>query len=310
MKVLVIGTGAIGLNMANHLLDKNINFDIITSSNDNVSYNYPNAIVNKYKTNLKLDFPIFGFRKINLLWLVMAILSFPFHKKQKKIIINESKKILNYQFKNCYDNEFFDSKYIFNKLLERVQDKIIYKTINNDDINKYSLEYDKVYVCVGNSYNDNNYVQYVSSYKYYCECDNKPDCLIIENMFFIEPHEDNIITIKAHIIIGDNDKYFNYDHIYNKLKNSYIWDKYKITKVNKITKGTRVVSFDLLPYYINKNNICYITGGSFNGFIFAPYVTKRILENDKYFHISRLRNKILLVYLIVIIFVIIIFIHF
>ena len=302
MKYLVIGTGAMGLNIANELLKQNIEFDIITKSNDNESYNYPNAIVNKYYIN-KPSFSMIFIRKLNFIWLLMVLLNIPFYKSNKNKIVKNSLSILkNYEFKNCSSNIYFNNKNIFNDLLNNIKHKIIYKTVTHNDIYNYSKQYDKVFVCIGHNQTQSNFLQNVGSFKFYCECDNKPNCLNVENGYFIEPHDNNNITIKCGLVIGSNNEDFDYEYTSNKLKNSYIWDKYKITKINNIKMGIRSVSFDFIPFYYNNNNIYYITGGSFNGFIFAPYVAQEILKENKYFHISRLRNKLLLLYIIIILF--------
>jgi|SaaInlStandDraft_5_1057022.scaffolds.fasta_scaffold00718_10 hypothetical protein len=308
MKYLVIGTGAIGLNIANQLKKQNIDFDIITKSNNNESYKYPNAIVNNYNIS-KITISMIFFKKINFLWILLAIFNIPFYKKKKNFIINKSLEILKkYNFKNCNNNNiYFNNKIIFNDLLNNVKDKIIYKTVTNNDIINYSILYDKVFVCVGHNYNQNNLIQNIGSFKFYCECKNKPNCLIIENGYFIEPHDSNNITIKCGLVIGSNNENYDHNYISNKLKNSYIWNKYKITKINNITMGLRSVSFDFIPYYNINKNIYYVTGGSFNGFIFAPYLAQQILKDDKYFNICRLRKKILLLYLIIFIGVLFIF---
>ena len=78
MTYLVIGAGAMGINICAELLKNNKKVVLMTKSIKSVSADYGIGILDKNISPLKLNLPFFSLKKINLIWLILFLINILF----------------------------------------------------------------------------------------------------------------------------------------------------------------------------------------------------------------------------------------
>lgn len=331
---LVIGSGAFGIFTTLELLSQNSKVLLITDNKlqDSISYNYT---VHLSKTTLDLDFDLVNcvkYIKANNIydWFYMIrgyILNnyenkeYIYNKcltklKKYNINVNEKDKITL-----LYGNKTIDYiiNVIFPKYIKSDQLKIIentYVNLNNIKNTQNIDNYENIYVCVG-SKKKHKYTKPIYGFKMIIDSELKPNQLSKDDELLVSKISINnkeFLNVEGGIIIDNNrQKYHNqysnnYFNLKNKIKDSIIWTKYKCKNIENLFIGKRSVSIDGYPFYYKKNNIHYLEGGSFSGFMYAPLFVHCVVNNikDPYidFTINRIKTKIYYVNLIIFIFII------
>jgi len=311
-KYLVIGSGAIGLNICRELIENNQKVDLYATSLDTVSYNYGIGMSKRSvipTVEIKPSWWIILYALLNVINNSYA--------SNKYYLYNQSLNILrkhNIFDIKCVDAYELSMKTVIPKIITYLKSnknfKYVNKTISDTELFILSQHYKRVYVCTGSHAPESIYNKNIGGYKIYIESKFKPKCLSIENGFLINT-ENNLLVIRGGFINGNKtDK-----QISNIIQKLSLWNTYKCHKIILITKDFRSVSLDNFPFYYSDKNITYIRGGSFVGCVIAPVLSYSIISRHLYgknsvnfnFHISRLDKSIIRVkFFIILLFIILI----
>jgi len=296
-KYLVIGGGAIGLNICRELIENNQKVDLYATSLDTISYNYG---IGMSKRSI---IPVIEIKPS--WWIILYTLLNVINNNyvtNKYYLYNQSLDILrkyNLFDIKCTNAYELSMKTVIPKLIMYLKlnrnFKYINKTISDTELLILSQQYKSVYVCTGSHAPESIYNKNIGGYKIYIESKLKPKCLSRENGFLINT-ENNLLVVRGGFIDG-NKTDMQISNIVQKLS---LWNTYKCHKIILITKGFRSVSLDNFPFYYSDKNITYIRGGSFIGCVIAPVLSHSIIAQHLYgkhlvnfnFHISRLDKSI------------------
>ena len=241
----------------------------------------------------------------------MLLTFFSGYTNKNKYLYDESLKILkrfNVHSKECKNTYFIHQKDIIKKIIlylfSSTNFRYCKKSINLQEINILSSEYDNVFVCIGPKSKQSFYNKNYNGYKITINSKRTPTCLIFENGFFITSENNKLVLSGG--FVNKPTKYF---YIIEIIQKSPIWKKYGCINVDNITDVTRSMSIDFFPFYYIQNNIVHIKGGSASGSTIAPALSYSLVNkilNHKNpvnfnFHISRINNKLLCSMLIILI---------
>jgi hypothetical protein len=328
---LVIGGGIFGLNIALELVEKGEKVVLYTDTFDSVSYNYPiGAHINKVETD-DLNLSIFKFKYIKINWLINYLLNYNHdeYKKQKLYCLKYGEALFKRRYNLSIYNRIsngdyiLDSKSIINFIMNKLRKSPLFsykiKSINvynQIEMNFLQLKFEKIYVAIGGKCNSHKYIHKIGGYKYIIESKKKINDIINRNLFFLndsdyfkkkqeEKHDvKNTIIVRGGYIFGNNEyntEIYNENHKTNERMNEKInrfikkndfWNEFECQKMKQMWIGQRSVSVDNIPYYYWVDNICYIEGGSFVGFVTAPVLAHTLIHNTNCainFHISRIQ---------------------
>jgi len=331
-KHVIIGAGITGISLAYQLKKLNAKDQIIIIDKDyskGTSYHSNNLYFISNEKNTKFSLSIENLSPIFLFHFVFIQILFFLYLKNMNEYFSKFN-FLPIQKKKCNNIQYYDlQKYRdFVNSFRIIKDEYISYTNENDDTtdiinvkckNK-NLFCDFFYDCRAHSSKSHLFIT-VSSDSIYVEVDEiKIDCLVREGIYWIMPlnRNKNILKISMNL-------YVNYSTNKKKkkrdiLKISEILQKYnmKIIKIIEEWYGARTCSYDLLPFYVQKNkNIFIITGGSFLGFNTLPAISKEIayrvnqIKIEKYRYdlsINRIYKELFIVYAIITL-IVIYFIH-
>ena len=305
---LIIGGGAMGLFLALNLLENNEKVILITNNklSDSVSYNYPLGINIGMNLNLK-NYKYYDLNN-NYFWFSKCLLFYLQHNK-KKLYESSFKIMKKYDIEpmKCKNTYLLPSEFNINKIIKillenknfTLQEDTYFDLLKLNDIeNKYK----KIYVTVGPGIK-NKYTKKVAGFRVDIESKLYPKCLMKENGLFITTIQKNnkyYLTVHGGYYFNDDNFYnkkldLSFKNIENKLKESKFWNFYGCKKIVTSDIGQRSLSQDGLPFYHTKNNITFIEGGSFIGYILSPLYADYIINNNNptnfNFHISRIEKK-------------------
>ena len=205
---------------------------------------------------------------------------------------------------------------IFPKYIQSNQLKIIENTYINVNNIKNTDKYNNIYVCVG-SKKKHKYTKPIYGFKMIIDSELKPNQLSKDDELLVSKiiiNNKEFLNVEGGIMIDNNRRKYhtensnNYFNLKNKIKDSIIWTKYKCKNIENLFIGKRSVSIDGYPFYYKKNNIHYLEGGSFSGFMYAPLFTQCVVNNIEDpnidFGICRIKNKLFYINIILIIIII------
>jgi len=329
---LVIGGGAFGLFTTLELLSQNNKVVLVTDNKlqDSVSYNYT---VHLSRDNFNLNFDLFNYNNFIRTdklydWFYM-VRGYILNKyENKEYIYNKSISILEKynidvnhnkdKITLLYGNITIDNiiNNIFPKYIKSGQLKIVEDTfVNVNNINN-ATKYDNINESE-RSKKKHKYTKPIYGFKMLIDSEIQPECLAKDEEILISKikiNNRNLLNVEGGVIIDKKRKEYhaensnNYFDLKTKIKNSALWDKYKCNNIEKVLIGKRSVSIDGYPFYYKRNNIQYLEGGSFSGFMYAPLFTRCVVNNIKDSHIDfsirRITKKLFYVNISLIIFVI------
>ena len=125
MTYLVIGAGAMGINLCAELLKNNKKVVLMTKSIKSVSADYGIGILDRKISILQLNLPFYSLKKINLIWLILFLINnYANYYKTKKMLYQNSFKLLkDYGItpKKCKDTYLLNGSETITKLLTIIQ---------------------------------------------------------------------------------------------------------------------------------------------------------------------------------------------
>ncbi len=312
MIYIIIGAGGFGIYTALNIrkLDKNAIIKIIDKDKSNsATINGGNGITSttpipknlfnfisweKYKT------PIYISNINNYEWFILYAINNLFNNNKKKIIEltgenNEYHKYnyWNEMYKKCEENNIelikdniknYDTKKIYGTYNDYIYDKLILAT--GADL---SLIKNKCYL---------KYINIFSGVAIIIRVKNVPNKFYFSNDIFITPYKDDTIKITCLLQFG-NDLKVNKEKVYDYIKNNNEVKKLGLIEIINIWEGSRVTTYDTIPFYTKLksfNNIYWISGGSFLGShtceVFGYKLAKYIItgKTHNYYTINRLYN--------------------
>ena len=286
MTYLVIGAGAMGINICAELLKNDKKVVLMTKSIKSVSADYGIGILDKKISILQLNLPFYSLKKINLIWFILFLINnYANYYKNKKMLFQRSFKLLkHYEIipKKCKETYLLNGLECITKLLNIIQTndncKLINRTVDLNNIDNLSTKYEKVFICIGSHSRKSIYNQNIGGYKITLKAAILPKCLVYYKGLFITSRDGNL-EVRGGVLLGDSKK----DKIDNrlieiKLKKMSLWTKFKCSKIIKTIKGARSTSIDLLPYYYSNKNVIHIKGGSLAGYILAPALANSLVN--------------------------------
>lgn len=321
-KYLVIGGGAIGLNICRKLVEDGYQVDLFSKNiRDSVSYKYTNGITTHVPFTFN-NIPVI--RTNNYLWIIScAILTYLTNfEKKKKYLYQKSMDILqpyNVKVNNSSNVSEINFQEVFENILNYLQSNERFRYYDKDldlndlDLNDLDLlktKYKNIFVCIGANSPESIYNKNYYGYKIVVNSDIITDESTFEDGFFIKSG-DKLTLFGSFVNKETSDQY-----ILNKIKKLNLWKKYKCYSIHSIEKGKRSVSLDFLPFYHNLDNIIFIKGGSTSGASIAPAITYNIVNKILYnknpdkitlnFNINRFNfiKIFLLIFLIIILYIV------
>lgn len=321
-KHVIIGAGISGMSLAYHLKKLNKKDEIVIIDKDytqGTSYHSNNLYFTSSEKNKKFSLSIEKLSPIFLIHFLCIQIIFFFYIRN----INEyfskfnffplpKKKCNNIQYYDLQKyRDFVDSikiikdEYLF---LNEQKNNTLYVKCKNKD---YICDY--LYDCTASCLNKNFLIK-VSSDSIYVKVDKMNiKCLIREDIYWIMPLNQDTIKISMHLYMNYSTQKKNNKIDLNKI--SEIFQKYnmKIIKIKDEWYGSRTCSYDLLPFYYEKEkNVFVITGGSFLGFNTLPAISREIahkvngkkIKKYKYdLSINRIYKEMFIVYTIITLFI-------
>lgn len=337
MKHVIIGAGVAGISLAYHLQKLNKKDEIIIIDKDyfnGTSYHSNNLYFIGYEKNKKFSLSIEKISPIFLFHVILIQIFFYLSNKNMNDYFSQfnflpltKKKCKNIQYYGLQKyRDFVDTFPIQKNTFLNYRKKRNGKfevILKNHSGNNIICDY--LYICTAqtNLFNTDSYIPKfilnnhfllnVSTDSIYVRVDKVTiNCLIRDGIYWIMPIKKNIIKISMHLYINfskKEKKEIDIDKIIDIL-NSY---KMKFIKIEEKWYGLRSCSYDLLPFYYEKEkNVFIITGGSFLGFNTLPAIAKEIshkvnkkkMNNFKYdLTINRIYKKMIVIYLIITLFI-------
>lgn len=330
MKHVIIGAGICGISLAYHLKNLSKKDEVIIIDKDytkGTSYHSNNLYFTENEKNKRFSMSIEKLSPIFLFHFLCIQIIFFFYIRN----INEYFSKFNFlplPKKKCKNIQYYDlQKYrAFVDSFPITKDEYISFTREKDSntINIKTKQNEKIicdYLYDCRSFSDNqHFLLKVESNSIYVEVDEvKINCLIREGIYWIMPLDDNIIKISMNLYVNfstnkKNKKEIDIDKIIEILDNH----KMEFIRIKEKWYGGRTCSYDLLPFYEEKEkNVYIITGGSFLGFNTLPAISREIahkvydkkIEKFEYdLSVNRIYKELCIVYTIITLFVIY-FIH-
>lgn len=321
-KHVIIGAGISGISLAYHLQKLNKKDEIViidknfmqsTSYHSNNLYFTQNEKNKKFSLSIKKLSPIFLFH-----FLCIQIIFFFYINNVNKYFSKLN--FLPLSKKKCNNIQYYDlQKYRdFVHSFQIIKDEYIsfhkHNNINVKTKNNKNINCDFLYDCRAFS-NNSHFLLNVSSDSIYLEVDEmKIKCLVRDDIYWFMPLNHNTIKVSMHLYVNFNDKLnkkkIDIDKISQILKEKY---NIKILKIKDKWYGSRTCSYDLLPYYYQKeDNVFVITGGSFLGFNILPAISREIaykvnrkkMQKYKYdLSINRIYKELFFLYMIITLFI-------
>lgn len=304
---IIIGAGSFGLNTALQLRKYTKSKIIIIDKNNDLSASKNGG--NGFITEIKPPSDLFSFKKyksnlyiekfVNKSWVFYFIINNLINNNRKRLneILLSDRKLI------CQKSAFVKKDH-WTTLEEQCKEKGI-DIINNIEVvdwkrkkgkikvysKKYVFTCDKLILCTGFKLNlvKNKYyhkfINNISGISVILTVKNQPKCYYYSNGFFITPYETDKIKITCHMEYGlenPEPKYIvgeEYNAVVDYVLSHNEIKKYDVVNTGKIWRGTRALTYDMIPFFTSiDKNVYWFSGGGFVGSSMSRVFSKWFVE--------------------------------
>ena len=297
-KFCIVGAGGFGLMTALHLRETfkdasikifDINKDLsptVNGGNGMLNYTMDFSFNELMKT---INFNIFNIPN-KFEFYIIHLFNYMFNnncnrKLIKKLSTNEEND------SECSDSNYYKKNYWDDIINRLIQNNI--EIINNTEIIDYKYENNKIQIFSnkGDNYECDKlilctagnlklikktcyhkFIDIFSGYSSIVEVKNVPKCFYYKDGIFITPY-DNYIKITFKVEIGTINENYNieptnskYKKLYDYIQNNSEIQKLGFISIKNIWRGSRAVSYDILPFIEQvDNNVYWMSGGGYMG---------------------------------------------